>query len=130
MTAPEPATAVTPILDAARLGLIEEAATNVAILVEGVERELLLRSRLTRGEVLRQLLQMADSAAQMEPGTREAMPELDWSGWNSLRARLAAPPGAALDEALWFACESLVLATLLWLRVYQHSRPTLFRMAQ
>ena len=121
--------AVTPILDAAHLGLIEQAATDVAILIEGVERGQLLRSRLTRGEVLRQLQQLAGSAAQMDPGTREAMPELDWSGWNSLRQRLAAPAGPALDEALWFACESLVPATLLWLRVYQHSQPSLFRMA-
>jgi len=29
---------------------------------------------------------------------------------------------------LWFACESLVPATLLWLRFYQHSQPALFRM--
>lgn len=39
------------------------------------------------------------------------------------------PAGNALDEALWFACESLVPATLLWLRVYQQSQPELFRMA-
>lgn len=34
-----------------------------------------------------------------------------------------------LDEALWFACEALAPATLLWLRVYQQSQPELFRMA-
>ena len=33
-----------------------------------------------------------------------------------------------LDETLWFACEALVPATLLWLRVYQQSQPELFRM--
>jgi hypothetical protein len=44
-------------------------------------------------------------------------------------ARFAAPPGVALDEALWFAVQALVPATLLWLRVYQQSQPELFRMA-
>jgi uncharacterized protein with HEPN domain len=130
MTAPVPAAAVTPIPDAARLGLIEEAATAVAILVEGVEREQLLHSRLTRGEVLRQLRPLADSAARIDTGTCQAMPELDWGGWNNLRPRLAAAVGATLDDALWFACESMVPAVLLWLRVYQHRRPTPLRMAQ
>jgi uncharacterized protein with HEPN domain len=120
---------MTPILDAARLGLMEQAATAVLILVEGVEREPLLRSRLTRAEALRQLQQLADSAEQMDPGTRAAMPELDWGGWSILRPRFAAEAGAPLDEALWFACESLVPATLLWLRVYQKDQPALFRMA-
>jgi hypothetical protein len=34
-----------------------------------------------------------------------------------------------LDEALWFACEAMVPATLLWLRVYRQNQPELFRMA-
>lgn len=51
------------IIHSALLGLIEQAGTSVAILVEVLARD-------------------------------------------------------TLDEALWFACESLVPATLLWLRVY------------
>jgi hypothetical protein len=78
--------------------------------------------------VLRQLKTLAASMAQLGAPVRLAMPELDWSGWESMRARFDAPSGEALDDALWFACESLVPATLLWLRVYQQSQPALFRM--
>jgi len=117
-----------PILDSALLGLIEQAGTSVAILVEGLERAELLRSRLTRVEVLRQLTVLAGSVEHVAPDARSGMPELDWSGWDAMRARLALPPGSLLDDALWFACESLVPATLLWLRVYQQNQPQMFRM--
>jgi uncharacterized protein with HEPN domain len=120
---------MTHILDSALLGLMEQAGISVATLVEGLERTELLRSRLTRGEVLRQLKILADSAVQVEPAMRTAMPELDWSGWDRMRGRFAAPAGEALDETLWFACNSLMPATLLWLRVYQQSQPELFRLA-
>lgn len=119
---------MTRILDSARLGLIEQAGTAVAILVEGLARDELLRSRLTRVAVLRQLKTLADSAAQVTPRARADMPELDWPGWDAMRLHFSTPPGEALDDALWFACESLVPATLLWLRVYQQSQPELFRM--
>jgi hypothetical protein len=117
------------ILNSARLGLIEQAGTAVAILVEGLTRDELLRSRLTRVEVLRQLKTLSDSAAEVSPGARADMPEMDWAGWDAMGLRFSAPPGDALDEALWFACEALVPATLLWLQVYQQSQPELFRMA-
>jgi uncharacterized protein with HEPN domain len=120
---------MTSIINCARLGLIEQAGTAVAILTEGLTQEELLRSRLTRAEVLRQLKLLADSAAQMQPAARATMPELDWSGWDAMRQRFSGPAGASLDEALWFACEALVPATLLWLRVYQQSQPELFRRA-
>jgi uncharacterized protein with HEPN domain len=120
---------MTHIINTALLGLIEQAGTAIATLIEGLARDELLRSRLTRVEVLRQLKTLADSVGQMEPSARDEMPELDWSGWDALRPRFAGPPGESLDEALWFACESLVPATLLWLRVYQLSQPMLFRMA-
>ena len=120
---------MTHILDSALLGLMEQAGIAVATLIEGLEREELLRSRLTRAEVLRQLKQLADSAAQVEPDMRVSMAELDWSGWDAMRSRFAAPAGEALDETLWFACTALMPATLLWLRVYRQSQPELFRMA-
>lgn len=120
---------MTPIINSVLLSLIEQTGTSVAILIEGLEREELLRSRLTRFEVLRQLKTLADSAAQVDPVDRADMPELDWDGWNAMRLRFSGPSGPALDDALWFACESLVPATLLWLRVYQQSQPELFRMA-
>ncbi len=120
---------MTHILDTARLGLIEQAGTAVAILVEGLEQTELLRSRLTRSEVLRQLHLLAASAAEVEPPMRARMPELDWSVWDSMRSRLATSSRAVQDETLWFATSSLVPATLLWLRVYQQSQPELFRLA-
>lgn len=116
------------LVNSALLGIIEQAGLAVATLVEGQPREDLLRSRLTRAEVLRQLLVMADAAAQVDPAARAAMPELDWDAWEAMGARFRGTTGAALDEALWFACESLVSATLLWLRLYRKSHPGLFRM--
>jgi uncharacterized protein with HEPN domain len=120
---------MSPILNSALLSLMEQAGSAIATLMEGLERDELLRSRLTRAEVLRQLRTLADSAGQIAPAARREMPELDWTGWDAMRSRFSAPAGEALDEALWFACESLVPATLLWLRVYQQSQPALFRMA-
>ena len=117
------------ILTAALLKLIEDSATAATILIEGLARDELLRSRLTRAEVLRQLQALAASAAQMPPAERREMPELDWAGWDALRPRFDAAPGETLDEALWFACTSLVPATLLWLRVYRQSQPALFQMS-
>ncbi|MBH1957062.1 hypothetical protein [Polaromonas sp.] len=119
---------MTSLITTALLGLIEQAGTAIATLTEGLERNELLRSRLTRTEVLRQLKLLADSVAQLEPAARSEMPELDWSGWDAMCPRFSGPPGEPLDDALWFACESLVPATLLWLRVYQQSQPMLFRM--
>lgn len=120
---------MTHIINTALLGLIEQAGTAIATLVEGLAQDELLRSRFTRAEVLRQLKTLADSVGQLEPATRDEMPELDWTGWDALRPRFSGPAGQSLDEALWFACTSLVPATLLWLRVYQQSQPALFRMA-
>ncbi|MDO9032505.1 MAG: hypothetical protein Q7V09_18910 [Hydrogenophaga sp.] len=118
-----------PMLLSALLGLIQSACESVLILVEQLPREELMRSRLTRAEVQRQLATLAASVAQIEPEQRATMPELDWSGWALMRVQLAGPPGETLDEALWFASQSLVPATLLWLRVYRQSQPDLFRMS-
>jgi len=41
----------------------------------------------------------------------------------------ASSRGEVLDEALWFACEAMVPATLLWLRVYRQNQPEFFCMA-
>ena len=118
-----------PLLHSALLALIQGACESVLILVEQLPREELMRSRLTRAEVERQLGTLAASVAQIEPEQRATMPELDWSGWALMRVQLAGPPGETLDEALWFASQSLVPATLLWLRVYRQSQPDLFRMS-
>jgi len=118
----------TAIETGARLAIIEQAGLAVATLIETLEREELLRSRLTRSEVLRQLALLAGGAAGVGPEVRGQMPEIDWPGWESICRQLALPAGDALDEALWFACESLVPATLLWLRVHRTSSPALFQM--
>lgn len=120
---------MTQIATSALLGIIEQAGTAVVTLIEGLERNEFLHSRLTRAEVLRQLKTLADSAGQIGPATRREMPELAWPGWDALRPRVSGPSGETLDEALWFACESLVPATLLWLHVYKQSHTALFRMA-
>jgi len=112
----------------ALLAIIEQAGMAVATLIESLEQGELLRSRLTRAEVLGQLRVLAAGAADVAPDVRAAMPEIDWSGWEAMARQLARPPGEALDDALWFACESLVPATLLWLRVHRQSQAALFQM--
>ena len=96
-----------PWATGALLGLIEQAAQGVLVLCEGLTRDELLGSRLTRTEVLRQLLTLAVSATRLDAAVQTAMPEL--------------------DEALWFAVESLLPATLLWLRFYRQQQPRWFR---
>ncbi len=118
-----------PIVSSALLGLVEQAGLAVATLTEGLSEAELLRSRLTRTEVLRQLRTLANSAALLPPDVRALMPEADWPGWDHLRPTLHGSHAPALDEALWFASHSLVPALLLWLRVYQKSHPELFRMS-
>lgn len=117
-----------PLLAGALLGLIDEAGLAIATLTEGLVREELLNSRLTRAEVRRQLCLLADSAAEMPAQVRNAMPEIDWPGWAGIGRRLRRDPGADLDEALWFAVESMVPATLLWLRLHRRDQAALFRM--
>lgn len=116
------------IEDSARLAIIEQAGLVVATLVEGLTSEELLRARLTRAEVHRQLIRLAGGAAGLSAQIRDAMPEIDWEGWQAMAERLVLPPGAELDDALWFACESLVPATLLWLRVHRQRHGALFQM--
>ena len=116
-----------PWATGALLGLIEQAAQGVLVLCEGLARDELLGSRLTRTEVLRQLSTLTVSATQLDVAVQAAMPELDWAGWAALAPRLRAPTGPELDEALWFAVESLVPATLLWLRFYRQQQPRWFR---
>ncbi|MEO8120494.1 MAG: hypothetical protein ABI606_14400, partial [Rhodoferax sp.] len=65
---------MTHIINSALLAIIEQAGTAIATLVEGLERDELLRSRLTRAEVLRQLKTLADSVGQLGPAARAEMP--------------------------------------------------------
>jgi uncharacterized protein with HEPN domain len=113
------------MLNSALLAIIEEAGMAVLTLTEGLEEQEFLRSRLTRAEVTRQLQALAASAADVPPATRKLLPELDWSAWEAT-ARAMSAGGPAQDEALWFAAESLVPATLMWLRVYKKNQPEVF----
>ena len=113
------------MLSAALLRNLEEAGTAVAILSDSVEEQELGASRLTRAEVERQLLVMAQSLADLGPAVAVEMPEIDGAGWRLLADALA-PGGTRAWETVWFAVESLVPATLLWLRVYRNSRPEWF----
>ena len=117
------------LLSSACLTLVQSACEAVLILVEQLPRDELLRSRLTRAEVQRQLATIAKSLAQIDDSDRTAMPEIDWSGWALIGRGLDGPPGEELDEALWFASQSLVPATVLWLRVYRQSQPERFKMS-
>lgn len=112
----------------ALLGIVEQAGLAVLTLAENLSRDELLRSRLTREEVRRQLRILEGSLAALPAGLKRAMPEIDWQGWQGLRPHLALPSGDAVDDALWFAVESLTPALLLWLRVYRQGQPELFAM--
>ena len=114
------------MITAPLLKLVESAGEAVLTLTEGLAQSDLLRSRLTRAEVQRQLQRLADTLSDAPDALRHRMPEIDWAGWRA--TRLALPQaGAQQDEALWFAVQSLVPATLSWLRVYRQSHPELFQ---
>lgn len=113
------------MITAPMLNLIQESGEAVLVLTDSVEESEFRRSRLTRDETLRQLTTLADTLENLPAETRSAMPEIDWDGWRSTRTLLDTP-GAARDEALWFAARSLVPATLSWLRLYRRTHPQLF----
>lgn len=113
------------MLNALLLSLIEEAGASVLTLMGSLNQKELLRSRLTRSEVNRQVLSMADFAARLPSETRTLMTALDWEAWE-LTAKLLKQTGPDADDALWFAVSSLVPATLLWLRHYRKTEPEVF----
>jgi uncharacterized protein with HEPN domain len=116
------------LLGSALLAIVDEAGRGVLTLTEGLEPAEFLRSRLTRAEVLKLLRQLAAGMAEVPVGARERLPEIDWAAWAALQPRLDSGPPEAQGEALWFAVQSLVPATLLWLEVYRRDEPGLFRM--
>ena len=121
------------MISAPMLQLANEAGEAVLILTDGLQRDELLRSRLTRAEVRRQLLQLAATLSAAPDALRHRMPEIDWAGWRAARLALQSHADAldathdnAHDDAMWFAVQSLVPATLSWLRVYRAEQPGLF----
>lgn len=117
------------LLGSALLAIVDEAGRGVLTLTEGLSKDEFLRSRLTRGEVLRLTLALAQGMAEVPAASRARLPEIDWPGWATLRGTLDGSSRDAQGEALWFAVQSLVPATLLWLEVYRRNEPALFRMS-
>ena len=113
------------MITAPLLQMTSDAGEAVLILTEGLQRVEFMRSRLTRAEVQRQLQRLSDTLSDAPDALRHLMPEIDWAAWRA--TRLALPEaGPQQDEALCFGVQSLVPATLSWLRVYRHSHPDLF----
>ncbi len=113
------------MITAAMFSMVETAGLDVLVLTETIEEPEFLRSRLTRGEVHRQLRLMAATLAELPEAVPRSMAEIDWAGWRHLGRTLAAP-GPEADAAAWFAARSLVPATLSWLRVFRRSAPAWF----
>lgn len=113
------------MLNSALFAIIEEAGTAVMILGEELERVEFLASRLTRGEVQRQLLTIAGAFNNVPAAARLLLPELEWDGWDKLKRELQSGQACA-DDALWFGLRSLAPATLMWLQVYRKNQPELF----
>lgn len=113
------------LLNAALLGILEEAGVAILTLTEGLAPEEFFSSRITQQEVLRQMRIMADTAANLPDDLKLKMVEIDWAGWSILGMELKII-GSAERDALWFGVRSLVPATLMWMRVYKNDAPELF----
>jgi len=107
--------------DLVLLGTISAAATGVLVLAEGLERAELDRSRMTRREVSRLLLVVADAVGELSSGARSAIPDLDVPAWLLTAARLQAG-GAVESEARWSAIQSLAPTTLSWIKFHSSGR--------
>ncbi len=117
------------MLNHALLSIMQEAGTKVMILGEDVERAELMGSKLTRREMQRQLLILANAADSIPAAIRDQLPELEWDGWQKIGKALRLASAASdtdTDEALWFALRSLTPATLMWLQVHRQANPQLF----
>lgn len=115
------------MLSSALLGIIEEAGKAVLILTESIDDPTLCSLRLTREETIRQLLVIADTAANLPAETREVLSTIDWNGWVVTAKVLRGPYSGAARDALLFGVRSMVPATLMGLRLYRKSHPHLFQ---
>lgn len=113
------------MINAAMLSVIQQAGEAVLVLIDNVESDEFLRSRLTRQEVRRQLGLMAETLLALPHEAQAAMPEIEWGSWRSVQQGLPSPAVNG-DELCWDSARSLVPATLSWLRLYRRSEPALF----
>lgn len=111
---------------AALLQVIDAAGEAVLTLTESLTEAEFRRSRLTRHEVHRQLCTLADTLAALPPALLQGMPEIDAHAWRAARQAFALADETPRDDALWFAVQSQVPATLSWLRLYRQSHPQWF----
>jgi hypothetical protein len=117
-----------PAEDLSRLEAFEQATTSLLTLTEGLEREELARSRLTRLEVRRFLLDATLAIEGLSLEAQAALPELDRAAWQTTRQRLNA--GDAVESDLgWLAIQGLAPTTLGWVRFYRRQQPELFAQA-
>lgn len=114
------------MLQAALLGLIDEACAEIVTLTEEINEAEFFRSRLTHGEAVKRLKAVAQAVEQLPDSARTTIAEIDWARWQELGRELTA--GAAGPLAVWVAVRELAPLTLNWLRVYQHQQPELFRL--
>ena len=96
---------------------IEDLATDVLTLTEGLDADDIARSRLTRAALTRRLRQIADIAQDLPEDARAAMPEVAWAQWQTLGAALR--NGTEDAEMSWRAANELCTETLQWMRVYR-----------
>jgi uncharacterized protein with HEPN domain len=113
------------VIAAPMLQMLQSAGEAVLTMTADMPQSDLMRSRLTRFEVQRQLQTLADTLAALPDAVRHVMPEIDWAGWRAVRLALPTS-GTPQEDAIWFAVRSLVPATLSWLQVYRQSHPSLF----
>jgi uncharacterized protein with HEPN domain len=114
------------MLQAALLGLIDEACAEIITLTEEVDEAEFFRSRLTHAETVKRLKAVAQAVEQLPEGACATIAEVDWARWQALGRELAA--GSAGPLAVWVAVRELAPLTLNWLRVYQQQQPELFRL--
>lgn len=107
---------------------IEDSGVAVLTLIDGLQDNELLASRLTRQEVTRQLRQMLAAAAALPAALRLSMPEIDWAGMATVGKALAVEAGPELDQAMVFGSRAVTPALMMWLRVYQQQHPDWFKM--
>lgn len=113
------------MIQAAMLKVIQDSGEGVLVLIDNVDEDEFLRSRLTRQEARRLLAVMADTLLSLSDAVQAAMPEVDWGQWRSVQQGLRAG-SVDSDELCWDAARGLVPATLSWLRVYRREAPALF----
>lgn len=98
---------------------VEDAATDILTLIEGLGVDEFARSRLTRKTILAKLREIASAAATLPDEGRAAMPEVDWKMWAALDEALC--QGVVDTQREWRAASESAGIVLQWMRVYRRS---------